>query len=318
MARAMSPMTHHDRMALAIETLHDESTAFFAGMDSGGEFREDRWERPGGGGGVTRVMESGKTFEKAGVNRSVVTGVLSPTELRRLGARVPEAESRFFAAGMSLVVHPRSPMVPTVHLNVRYFEISDADGAPLDAWFGGGTDLTPTYPFPDDARHFHVALKQTCDRHSPTFYPRFKTWCDHYFVNIHRGDERRGVGGIFFDHLRAGESELEFEPLLAFVMDVGRALPAAYGPIVDRCRALEYGERERRLQLARRGRYVEFNLVHDRGTLFGLHTNARIESVLMSLPPVAAWEYAPAYEPGSIEAELMGMLEPRDWVGEGG
>lgn len=313
----MSRMTHHDRMAVLIETLHDETTAFFAGMDGGGEFGEDRWERPGGGGGVTRVLTEGKTFEKAGVNRSVVTGVLPATELRRLGARAPEAESTFFAAGLSLVVHPRSPMVPTVHLNVRYFEITDAEGRPLDAWFGGGTDLTPTYPFPDDARHFHVALKTVCDPHHPTFYPRFKPWCDHYFVNTHRGEERRGIGGIFFDHLRAGDNDLSFERLLSFVLDVGRALPAAYGPIVDRCRGMAYGDRERKLQLMRRGRYVEFNLVHDRGTLFGLHTNARIESVLVSLPPLAAWEYAPVYEPGSIEAELMAMLEPRDWVGEG-
>ncbi len=311
----MSEVSQRDRMAGLIETLHDETTRYFAGLDGGGEFREDRWDRPGGCGGVARVMENGVTFEKAGVNRSVVTGVLSAGELRRLGARAPETESAFFAAGMSVVVHPRSPMIPTVHLNVRYFEISGPDGEPLDAWFGGGTDLTPTYPFPDDARHFHVALKAVCDKHHPTFYPRFKTWCDHYFVNAHRGDEARGIGGLFFDHLRDGESGLDFERLLAFVMDVGHALPLAYGPIVDRCRGFSYGDRERRLQLARRGRYVEFNLVHDRGTLFGLHTNARIESVLMSLPPVATWEYAPDYEAGSIEAELMGMLEVRDWVG---
>lgn len=313
----MSPMTQRDRVAGLIEALHDEVTAYFTGLDGGGEFGEDRWDRPGGGGGVTRVMENGATLEKAGVNRSVVTGVLGPAELRRLGARAAEAESGFFAAGMSLVIHPRSPMVPTVHLNVRYFEISGPNGETLDAWFGGGTDLTPTYPFPDDARHFHVALKALCDRYHPSFYPRFKTWCDHYFVNTHRGDERRGIGGIFFDHLRAGDNDLDFERMLAFVLDVGRVLQASYGPIVDRCRSFPYGDRERRLQLTRRGRYVEFNLVHDRGTLFGLHTNARVESVLMSLPPVAAWDYAPVYEPGSIEARLMGMLEVRDWAGPG-
>lgn len=311
----MSPMTQRDRIAGLIVTLHDETTKFFTALDRGGEFREDAWERQGGGGGVTRVLSEGATFEKAGVNRSVVSGTLGATELRRLGARVPEVESAFFAAGMSLVIHPRSPMVPTVHLNVRYFEIATPDGEPLDAWFGGGTDLTPYYPFPDDARRFHAALKTICDHHHSTFYPRFKTWCDHYFVNTHRGDERRGIGGIFFDHLRTGDGDLDFEKLLEFVVDVGRVLPAAYGPIVDRCRDLAYGERERRFQLVRRGRYVEFNLVHDRGTVFGLHTNARTESVLMSLPPVAAWEYCPRYEPGSFEAELMGMLEPRDWAG---
>ena len=158
--------------------------------------------------------------------------------------------------------------------------------------------------------------KTICDRHQPTFYPRFKSWCDHYFVNAHRGDERRGIGGIFFDNLRDGESGLDLDQLVAFVEDVGGALPTAYEPILERRRELPYGERERRFQLARRGRYVEFNLVHDRGTMFGLQTNARIESVLMSLPPLAAWDYAPVYEPGSFEAELMAMLEPRDWAGE--
>jgi coproporphyrinogen III oxidase len=205
-------------------------------------------------------------------------------------------------------------MIPTVHLNVRYFEITGGAGEPLDAWFGGGTDLTPTYPYPDDARHFHHALHATCARHHPAFYARFKTWCDHYFVNIHRGDEARGVGGVFFDHLRPGEGGLDFEALLAFWLDLSRSLPAAYGPIADRRRGESWGDRERRLQLLRRGRYVEFNLVHDRGTLFGLQTNARMESVLMSLPPLAAWEYAPAWAPGSIEAQLMAMLEPRDWL----
>ncbi len=205
-------------------------------------------------------------------------------------------------------------MVPTIHLNVRYFEVARPSGETTDAWFGGGTDLTPTYPFPDDAAHFHRALKSLCDRHHPTFYPRFKSWCDHYFVNAHRGEERRGIGGIFFDHLRAGESGLALEQLFEFVSDVAGALPAAYAPIVGRRRDLSYGERERRFQLVRRGRYAEFNLVHDRGTLFGLQTGARIESVLMSLPPLAAWDYSPEYPPGSFEAELLAMLEPRDWA----
>jgi coproporphyrinogen III oxidase len=212
------------------------------------------------------------------------------------------------------VAHPRSPLVPIVHLNVRYFEITSGSGEPIDAWFGGGTDLTPTYPFPEDAVHFHRALREVCGQHHSTFYPRFKTWCDHYFVNTHRGDERRGVGGIFFDHLRAGEGGLDLTALLSFAAGVGSILPQAYGPIVDQRRGLSFGERERRFQLERRGRYVEFNLVHDRGTLFGLQTGARIESVLMSLPPLAAWNYAPSYPPGSFEAELLQMLEPRDWV----
>jgi coproporphyrinogen III oxidase len=215
---------------------------------------------------------------------------------------------------LSLVVHPRSPLIPTVHLNVRYFEITGSSGQILDAWFGGGTDLTPTYPCPEDAIHFHRTLKAVCERHHRDFYPRFKTWCDHYFVNTHRGDERRGVGGIFFDNLRDGEAGLRLQDLLTFISHVGGSLQDAYRPIVDMRRETRYGERERRLQLARRGRYVEFNLVHDRGTLFGLQTGARIESVLMSLPPLAAWEPAPVYQPGSLEARLMDMLEPRDWV----
>jgi coproporphyrinogen III oxidase len=295
--------------------LHERATELFVGLDRGGSFKEDQWERPDGGGGLTRVLSDGATFEKAGVNRSLVEGSLSPQLAQRVGAHTTATEpSQFFVTGVSLVVHPRSPLVPTVHLNVRYFEITGAAGEPIDAWFGGGTDLTPTYPFPEDAAHFHRALRSVCERHVPDFYPRFKTWCDHYFVNTHRNEERRGVGGVFFDNLRAGESGLSVEQLFGFVTDVGKVLPEAYAPIVERRRDMPYGDRERRFQLARRGRYVEFNLVHDRGTLFGLATGARIESVLMSLPPVAAWDYAPVYPPASFEAQLLGMLEPRDWA----
>jgi coproporphyrinogen III oxidase len=315
-ADGVSDAGFRHRIIGLVESLHEEATRFFQAIDGAGEFTEDRWSREGGGGGVTRVLTDGATFEKAGVNRSVVEGDLPAAVAQRFGARIGGvAEPRFFVAGMSLVVHPRSPMIPTVHLNVRYFEITDAEGNSLDEWFGGGTDLTPTYPYPDDARHFHSVLHAVCCRHHPTFYSRFKTWCDHYFVNTHRGDERRGVGGVFFDHLRPGESSLDREGLLAFWLDIGRALPAAYGPIADRRRGESWSERERSLQLFRRGRYVEFNLVHDRGTVFGLQTNARVDSVLMSLPPVAAWPYMPQWEAGSIEARLDEMLEPRDWLG---
>jgi len=299
-----------------VESLHDEITSFLSALDRGGQFREDRWDRPGGGGGVARVLSAGHTFEKAGVNRSVVEGRLPAGMAARLGAEGSgERAQAFFAAGVSLVIHPLSPMVPTVHLNVRYFELAGDDGTVHDAWLGGGTDLTPTYPFPDDAVHFHTTLREVCDRHDPAFYPRFKRWCDEYFVNTHRAGERRGVGGIFFDNLRAGTSGLDLGQLFEFATDVGRVLPRAYGPIVERRRNLPAGERERRFQLFRRGRYVEFNLVHDRGTVFGLQTNARAESVLISLPPLASWEYAPVFAPGSFEAELMAMLEPRDWAG---
>jgi coproporphyrinogen III oxidase len=316
MARPVTQRRLREGVTARIERLHDAATELFIGLDRGGTFREDPWEREGGGGGgVSRMLTDGATFEKAGVNRSTVEGVLLPELAQRVGARTQGAQAAtFFVTGLSLVVHPRSPMIPTVHLNVRYFEIGDQSGEPVDAWFGGGTDLTPTYPFPEDAVHFHRALKLVCDRHHPAFYPRFKLWCDHYFVNTHRQEERRGIGGIFFDNLRAGEGGLGQDSLLDFVTEVGSVLPAAYSPIVERRREVGYGERERRFQLARRGRYVEFNLVHDRGTLFGLQTGARIESVLMSLPPLAAWEYSPGYPPGSFEAELLAMLEPRAWV----
>lgn len=310
----MSDLARSD-VARIIESLHDDATRFFSELDGGRAFREDAWERPGGGGGVSRVLAGGEVFEKCGVNRSVVEGLMPAPMAQRLGARAGgDGEAGFFVAGLSIVAHPRSPKVPTVHLNVRSFEITRSDGTRLDAWLGGGTDLTPTYPHAEDAVHFHRALKGVADRHHPSFYPRFKIWCDNYFVNLHRDEERRGVGGIFFDHLREGDSGLDRRRLFDFLEDVGRALPAAYGPIVRRRQDEPYGERERRFQLARRGRYVEFNLVHDRGTLFGLQTSARIESVLMSLPPLAAWEYSPVYEPGSFEAALLAMLEPRDWA----
>lgn len=299
-----------------IASVHEAITAFFTAADQGGVFIEDRWERPGGGGGDSRVLIEGATFEKAGVNRSAVEGVLERGMASRLAlAGVPPEGSRFFATGVSVVAHPRSPMVPTVHLNVRYFELTTPEGESFDAWFGGGTDLTPTYPFRDDAIHFHRALAAACGRYNPDFYSRYKAWCDDYFRNLHRDNEARGIGGVFFDHLRPGaDTGLALDELQAFVDAIGRILPVAYGPIVDARRALEYGERERRLQLYRRGRYAEFNLLHDRGTSFGLNSGARAESVLMSMPPLARWDYAPEFASGSIEAELQEMLVPREWA----
>lgn len=298
--------------------IHDALTTFFARLDGGGAFAEDRWEREGGGGGVSRVLIDGATFEKAGVNRSTVWGNLPLEAARRLEGRFPPDATglQFFASGVSVVVHPRSPMVPTVHFNVRYFEIAGADGSVIDAWFGGGTDLTPYQPQWRDARDFHVALHHMCSRFHPSLYPRFKAWCDRYFVNTHRGGEARGVGGIFYDHVRPGEDEsrLDTEGWFDFARGVAHALQVGYGPIVERHRDAPYGERELHLQRLRRGRYVEFNLVHDRGTIFGLQTGARIESVLMSLPPEARWDYNPVFAPGSPEAEFMEMLKPRDWL----
>jgi len=298
-----------------VAALHDEVSAFFTELDQGGAFEEDRWEREGGGGGVTRVLIEGATFEKAGVNRSAVDGVATPQMLEKLHVATPAGlPVRFFATGMSLVIHPRSPRVPTVHLNVRYFELTGPDDEIVDAWFGGGTDLTPYYPAAEHAVHFHRTLASLCARHHPGFYPRFKQWCDDYFVNTHRGQERRGVGGIFFDLLRPGDEGLDRDAIHAFANEVGRSLRTAYGPIVARTRDLSWDERERRFQLVRRGRYVEFNLVHDRGTIFGLQTGARIESVLMSLPPLARWDYTDDYPPESFEAELLAQLRPRDWL----
>ena len=300
-----------------IAGLHDELTSFFGRLDDGGTFAEDRWERPGGGGGVARVITEGATFEKAGVNRSAVMGELPPSAASRVGGLgSANGATHFFVTGTSLVVHPRSPMIPTVHLNVRYFELADSNGEITDSWFGGGTDLTPFYPNLDDAALFHQSIQEMCDRHHPSFYPMFKRQCDEYFVNTHRENEARGVGGIFFDHLRADEKEhqLGYESLSAFVTDVARVLRRAYEPIIERRRHESYGKAERDFQLMRRGRYVEFNLVHDRGTSFGLHTNARIESVLMSLPPLAMWRYSPRFAPNSFETRLLEMLKPRDWV----
>jgi coproporphyrinogen III oxidase len=315
---ALPPMRERRAEATRwIAGLHDELTSFFGRLDRGGTFAEDRWERPGGGGGVARVMTDGVTFEKAGMNRSAVMGELPELAARRLGGRGAAAgATHFFATGVSLVVHPRSPKVPTVHLNVRYFELTDAQGTLTDRWFGGGTDLTPFYPYEEDAVTFHVALRDMCARHQPRFYPDFKAWCDEYFVNTHRDGEARGVGGIFFDHLRPDDPShgLDQAQVMAFVSDVARVLRHAYEPIVDRRRDEPYGAAERDFQLVRRGRYVEFNLVHDRGTVFGLQTQARVESVLMSLPPLAAWHYAPRFADDSFEARLLRMLVPRDWT----
>ncbi|HEV2664068.1 MAG TPA: oxygen-dependent coproporphyrinogen oxidase, partial [Blastocatellia bacterium] len=256
--------------------LQDKICRAIEELDGGGRFREDNWLREGGGGGRTRVMEEGAVFEKAGVNFSAVEGVL-PEEFAK---KIELGEGReFFATGVSLVLHPRNPYAPTVHANFRYLEKGDA------RWFGGGSDLTPYYPFPEDARHFHRALKEACDRHDPDYYPRFKKWCDEYFFIKHR-NETRGVGGIFFDYLQG-----DIGRLFAFVKDAGEAFLPAYLPIAQLRRHHNYGEREREFQLIRRGRYVEFNLVYDRGTIFGLETRGRTESILMSLPPLARWVY---------------------------
>ncbi len=281
-----------------VMSLHENATSLIEDLDGGERFRSTAWEREGGGGGLSRVLVDGRTFEKAGINRSVVHG------------RDRDGEGSFFAAGVSLVAHPWNPHVPTVHLNVRYLEREGADGC-LTRWFGGGTDLTPTWPHPEDAVHFHTALRDLCARYHPRFYSRFKRWCDEYFVNLHRGGEARGVGGIFFDDLMPGD-DLEEPALAAFVDAVGRCLGAAYAPIVRRRQHTPSDAEDRALQLFRRGRYVEFNLLHDRGTRFGLETGARMDSVLMSLPPLASWPGSADFPEHSPGARLQEMLRARD------
>jgi len=280
--------------------VQDRICAALEQADGQARFREDLWERPGGGGGRTRVMEGGALFEKAGVSFSSVWGELPSA----LAAKMPPGPSDFAATGVSLVLHPQSPRVPTVHANFRYFERGET------FWFGGGADLTPYYPVFEDVVHFHRTLKAACDAHDASYYPRFKAWCDEYFFIKHR-DETRGVGGLFFDNLTGSR-----DALFAFVRDCAASFLPAYLPIALRRRGDAYGDRELRFQHQRRGRYAEFNLVYDRGTLFGLQTQGRIESILMSLPPRARWDYDAAPAPGSEEARLLDYLVPRDWLGE--
>jgi len=304
------------RVGRWMQVLQDTLTDFFEERDGAGRFQEDAWLRPGGGGGVSRVLTDGSTFEKVGVNRFAGGGEIPAEMAARLGSdRTTTEQVDFFATGVSVVCHPRSPMVPIVHMNVRYFQLSRPDGQLVDHWFGGGLDLTPTYPHPEDAVHFHQTLRRICMEHHPDYYARFKAWCDRYFVNIHRDNENRGVGGIFFDNLRPGENgDLEAEEAFALLRGVGLAMLEAYGPIVDRRKPMPWGAREKELQLVRRGRYAEFNLVHDRGTKFGLQTHARIESVLMSMPPSANWGYNLSWPEGTFEHRLHQMLPPRDWA----
>jgi coproporphyrinogen III oxidase len=263
--------------------------------DGHARFRTDAWQRAGGGGGITRVLADGAVFEKGGVNTSSVHGELKPD----FAAQLPGDGLAFFAAGISLVIHPKSPMVPTVHANFRCLRRGSA------LWFGGGADLTPYYPEREDVVHFHQTWKRACDAHDPAHYPRFKKWCDQYFYLPHRG-ETRGVGGIFFDQLPSDQ--------FSFVRTCGESFLDAYLPIVQRRRHDPHGDRERQFQLLRRGRYVEFNLLYDRGTTFGLKTDGRVESILMSLPPLVRWEYDPQFPDDSREAGLKDWLRPRDWL----
>ncbi|AKQ56276.1 oxygen-dependent coproporphyrinogen oxidase [Bordetella hinzii] len=286
-----------DRIVTALEAAGGES------------FRSDSWQRPEGGGGLSRLIEGGQLLERGGVLFSHVTGSRLPPSA---SAHRPELAGRSWEAmGVSMVLHPRNPYVPTTHMNVRMFVAQARPGHDEQDvfWFGGGLDLTPYYAFEEDARHFHAACRDALAPHGPDYYPRYKRWCDEYFYLKHR-QETRGVGGIFFDDL----NEPGFEASFALMRSVGDSFLGAYLPIVERRRALLYGERERGFQAYRRGRYVEFNLVFDRGTLFGLQSGGRTESILLSMPPVAHWRYDWHPEPGTPEAGLAAFLTPRDWV----
>lgn len=291
-----------------LRDLQDRICTALAGLD-GRPFRADAWSRAGGGGGCSRVLEDGELFEKAGINFSKVYGPGLPASAT---AHRPELAGRDFEAlGVSLVIHPRNPYVPTSHANVRFF-VARKPGAEPVWWFGGGFDLTPYYGFEDDAIHWHRTARAACAPYGDDVYPRYKTWCDEYFFLRHR-NEPRGVGGLFFDDLNAWGFERSF----AFMRSVGDHYLPAYQPIVERRRAHPYAEREREFQLYRRGRYVEFNLVYDRGTLFGLQSGGRTESILMSLPPRVAWRYDWHPAPGTEEARLYtDFLRPRDWLDE--
>jgi len=317
-----------DLVKQLMQQLQDKICDALEKLDGVGTFQEDAWQREEGGGGRSRVMTNGAIFEQGGVNFSEVWDSQLPPSI--LTQRPEAAGHGFFATGTSMVLHPRNPYIPTVHLNYRYFEAGPV------WWFGGGVDLTPYYPFAEDAAHFHRTLKTACDAHHPEYYPVFKPWCDEYFYLKHR-KEMRGVGGIFFDY-QDGTGELyrgphqdglaaayskqlgvipsrSWEALLAFVQDCGAAFLPAYVPIVEGRRQMEYGDRERQFQLYRRGRYVEFNLVYDRGTIFGLQTNGRTESILMSLPPLVRWEYGYQPQPNTPEANLyQNFLKPQDWA----
>ena len=272
-------------------------------------FIEDSWDRPEGGGGWSRIFSGGAVLEKAGVNVSEVHGPIPDI----LKDQVPSAAKSFYATGISIVIHPRNPMAPTTHANFRYFQVLDSNDDILDQWFGGGADLTPYYLFEEDASHFHRTLKTTCDEHNQDFYPKFKVWCDKYFYNTHR-QEQRGIGGIFFDHLRPGE-ELQETELENFIYKIASAFLPAYIPIIKQRMNLNYSSAQKHWQEVRRGRYVEFNLLHDRGKIFGLKTGGRIESIYMSLPPIVRWEYNVSPKKNTAEWNTLEILKkPKNWL----
>jgi coproporphyrinogen III oxidase len=292
-----------------IKDLQNQITKALEKVDGKATFREDLWNRTEGGGGQSRIIENGEVIEKGGVNISAVHGPLPES----MQAYFKVGNVDFFACGLSLVIHPKNPMAPTVHANWRYFEMFNENNECVDQWFGGGLDLTPYYLFEEDAKHFHLQCKKACDAHDSHFYTEFKDKCDAYFHNSHRG-EARGVGGLFFDYLKA-DKKYSIEDRYDFTTEVGNAFLEAYIPILEKRKSMSYTPAQRTWQEIRRGRYVEFNLVHDKGTLFGLKTNGRIESILMSLPPTVQWRYDHQPDPDSDESKLLEILKnPKSWV----
>jgi len=303
------PMTTKDQFVNHIHKLQDKICAALEEVDGKSTFIEDLWEREQGGGGKTRVIKNGGVFEKGGVNTSVVFGPLPEVMKQKFNTNANE----FFACGLSLVLHPKNPLVPTVHANWRYFEMKNEQGEVIDSWFGGGTDLTPYYINETDCKHFHNTLKDALDPFGKSWYPKLKEACDEYFYNAHR-NEGRGIGGIFYDYLRP-DKDMSADKLFEFAVAAGESFIPSYVPIVENNMHKIYTQDQKEWQEVRRGRYVEFNLIHDRGTLFGLKTGGRIESILMSLPAVARWEYNMETTPESEEGKLVDVLQnPRNWV----
>lgn len=301
-----------DQVKAYLLDLQDRTCECLEQEDGQARFTQDEWDRPEGGGGRSRVMSGGQVIEKGGVNFSHVFGANMPPSATQTR---PELAGRSFQAmGVSLVIHPQNPYIPTSHANVRLFVAEKAGEEPV-WWFGGGYDLTPYYPFEEDCQFWHQTAKAACDPFGTDVYTRYKDWCDNYFYLPHR-NEPRGIGGLFYDDLSAfNGAEADFDQCFAFMRSVGDSFIKAYQPIMKKRKHLQYGERERAFQLYRRGRYVEFNLVHDRGTIFGLQSNGRTESILMSMPPLARWEYAYEPEAGSPEEALYNdFLIQREWV----
>lgn len=293
-----------EEISAAFREIQEEICTRIEAADGGGGFTRETWDHQGGGGGLTRIMRDGAVLEKAGVNYSGVAGTLTDEMAAGIGAEV----SPFFATGVSIVMHPKNPHVPIIHMNIRYFETTKGT-----YWFGGGIDLTPHYVKPANAAFFHEKVKAVCDRFDPAYYPRFKQWADDYFYIPHRG-ETRGIGGIFYDRLQADAHHSKAD-ILAFCLAVGRVFHEIYTALIAENRDLPFSEKEKEWQLMRRGRYVEFNLVYDRGTRFGLFGNGRTESILMSLPALASWEYDYNPAPGSPEADTLGLLKKGvDWT----